>query len=146
MRRGATLGVTLIELIVVLAILGVIVGLAVPRVAGWADRLAVLRAADEVMAFYHRARFAAVFRSTRVRIAFAGDSISATAEGDSDSLLFWMRGPNRSGVALRASRSVIRLYPNGLGLGAANTKLVLRRGAAAESLTVSRLGRLKRWR
>jgi hypothetical protein len=48
-------------------------------------------------------------------------------------------------VSFRASRPVIRLYPNGFGLGAANTKIVLERGAAAESLTTSRLGRLKRW-
>ncbi len=54
-------------------------------------------------------------------------------------------GPARHGVTLTASRSVIRIYSNGMGLGAANTKLVVRRGAAAESLTTSRLGRLKRW-
>jgi hypothetical protein len=40
---------------------------------------------------------------------------------------------------------VIRVGPNGIGWGAANTQLILRRGAAAESLTTSRLGRLKWW-
>jgi hypothetical protein len=46
---------------------------------------------------------------------------------------------------MRVSRPVIRLSPVGLGLGGSNTKVVLYRGAAAESLTTSRLGRLKRW-
>jgi hypothetical protein len=48
-------------------------------------------------------------------------------------------------VGLDASRAVIRIDPTGLGYGAANSTIVLQRGAVAESLTTSRLGRLKRW-
>lgn len=141
MRRGFTL----IELAMVLVVIGVLTGLAGPRVAAYVDWLAVNRAEAETAAFYNRARIAAVYRAVRVRIAFAGDSLIAIAEGSVDSILGSTPGPERHGVALVASRAEIRLYPNGLGLGAANTKLVFRRGAAADSLTISRLGRIRRW-
>ena len=141
MRRGFTL----IEIAIVLVVIGVMAGLATPRIAGYMDRLAVRRAEDETAAFYNRVRIAAVYRAVRVRVGFSGDSLIAVAEGSVDSIVWRLPGPTQYGVALTASRPEIRLYPNGLGLGAANTKLVFRRGAAADSLTISRLGRLRRW-
>ena len=96
--------------------------------------------------FYHRARFAAIFRAQRVRIEFGQDSLRATLEGVEDSTFLVWPGPARHRVELTSSREVIRIHPNGFGWGGANTKLVVRRGMAAESLTTSRLGRLKRWR
>lgn len=130
----------------VLAIVGVLAALAVPRAAGWLDRLAVRRAADEVASFYQQARLAAIFRSQRVRLELGQDSLRAVLEGPSDSVFLRRMGPARHGVSLTATRGIIRVESNGLGFGAANTKLVLRKGLAAESLTTSRLGRLKRWR
>jgi prepilin-type N-terminal cleavage/methylation domain-containing protein len=141
MRRGFTL----IEMAIVLVVVGVMTALAAPRIAGYVDQLAVKRAEAETAAFYNRVRIAAVYRAARVRIGFSGDSLVAVAEGASDSIVGNIRGPTRFGVTLTASRPEIRLYPNGLGLGAANTKLVFRRGGAADSLTISRLGRIRRW-
>ena len=141
MRRGFTL----IEMAIVLVVIGVMIGLAAPRIAGYVDWLAVRRAEGETAAFYSRVRIAAVYRAVRVRIGFTGDSLIAVAEGAIDSIVGHIAGPTQYGVALTASRAEIRIYPNGLGLGAANTKLVFRRGNAADSLTISRLGRLRRW-
>ncbi len=141
MRRGFTL----IEMAMVLVVIGVLTGLTAPRIAKYIDWLAVHRAHDETAAFYNRARMASVYRAVRVRIGFSGDSLTAVAEGSIDSIIESMPGPTRYGVAFTASRAEIRLYPNGLGLGAANTKLIFRRGAAADSLTISRLGRIRRW-
>jgi len=138
-------GISLLEVVTVLAIVGVMMAIAVPRIASWTDRIAVERATGEVMAFYWRARMNAMFRGTRVRLEFNPDSLKAFFEGVTDSLFLGQPGPSRHGVSLRISRSVIRIYPSGLGLGAANSKLVFQRGAAAESLTTSRLGRMKRW-
>ncbi len=138
-------GVTLLELVTVLAVVGLLLLLAVPRIAGWADRLATQRAAAELVSFYTRARFSAIFRGSRVRLEFDADSLRAVSEGVRDSTLFVVLGPGRLGVNFTASRPIIRIGPHGFGWGAANTKLVVWRGAAAESLTTSRLGRLKRW-
>lgn len=47
------------------------------------------------------------------------------------------------GVALTTSRDSISFDLRGLGYGAANLTLVARRGLAAETLVVSRLGRIR---
>jgi len=139
MRRGFTL----IEMAIVLVLIGVLAGLAAPRLAAYVDRLAVRRAKDEIASFYHKARIAAVYRAVRLRVTFTDDSLLAVAEGSTDSIVWKAPGPARHGVAMTASRREIRLYPNGLGLGGANTKLLIQRGNAVDSLTISRLGRLR---
>ncbi|UCD23847.1 MAG: hypothetical protein JSW51_12560 [Gemmatimonadota bacterium] len=128
----------------VLTILALMTALATPRVAGWVDRLAVMRSAQEFSSFFNSARMGAVHWSSRIRINITRDSLIAIAEGKSDSVLIRVSGPAIHGVSLDVSRADIRLYPTGVGLGAANTRLVLQRGAFAETLTVSRLGRLRR--
>ncbi len=139
-------GFTFVEILLVLVCIGILAVLALPRVNAWSDRWAVGRATAETALFYQRVRFAAVVRSATIRIRFSPERLTAESETPTRRVIEALPGPARYGVRLRVSRSLIRLYPNGLGLGAANTKLVFRRGLAAESLTVSRLGRLKRWR
>ena len=136
---------TLPELVTILVVLGIVTALSVPRVVSWADRAAVRRSAGELAVFYQRARLEAMVRGSRVRVEFHADSVRAVLEDGSESVVLVRKGPSRHGVALAASRPVIRIHPNGLGAGGANTRLVLKRGASAESLTTSRLGRL-RWR
>jgi len=141
MRRGFTL----VELLVVLTVAGVLLALAAPRWSGQRDRLAVHRAGAEVAGFYAAARYAAIVRARMVRLEFAAGSLRAVYEGATDSTFLVRAGPGRHGVTLETSRSVIRIGPDGLGFGAANTRLVLRRGPAADTLTTSRLGRIRRW-
>jgi prepilin-type N-terminal cleavage/methylation domain-containing protein len=141
MRRGYSL----LELLVVLTLLGILLALLAPRWSGQRDRLAVHRATTEVASFYHAARYGAILRARPVRLEFAADGLRAVYESPGDSTFLERAGPARHGVALEATRSVIRIGPDGLGFGAANTRLVLRRGAAADTLTTSRLGRMKRW-
>ncbi|MBE0591670.1 MAG: prepilin-type N-terminal cleavage/methylation domain-containing protein [Gemmatimonadales bacterium] len=138
-------GVSLLELLVVLAVVATLLALAAPSFARVRDAMATDRAARELALFYAQARYGAILRATRVRIEFGADSLRAVYESVQDSVFILRPGPARHGVSLAASRSVIRIYPNGFALGAANTKLIVRRGAAAESLTTSRLGRMRRW-
>jgi prepilin-type N-terminal cleavage/methylation domain-containing protein len=139
MRRGFTL----IESVMVLTLAGVLLAILGPRLGKRLDRLAVTASVQEAAVFYGAARFGAIMRGSRVRIEFGADSLLAFYETDRDSLFLRRDGPVKNGVALSASRPVIWILPNGLGSGGANTKLVFRRGEAADSLTTSRLGRLK---
>jgi hypothetical protein len=53
-------------------------------------------------------------------------------------------GPAAAGVALRVTNPEIVFGPLGLGWGLANTRVELRRGSQIETITTSRLGRVKR--
>lgn len=133
------------ELVMATVVMGLVLLVAMPIARAWRDQSAVRLATSETMAFYHAARHAALVRGTRVRVRFAQDSLVAVFEGVRDSAFLNRPGPGVHGVTLTASRWEFRIHPNGLGRAGANTALVLRRGEAAESLTTSRLGRLRRW-
>jgi prepilin-type N-terminal cleavage/methylation domain-containing protein len=137
-------GFTLIEILIAIAVIGALLALAAPRFAGWMDRLAVMRSVQDFHAFYNAARAGAMYRSTKVRITIDPDSLMAVVEGHPDLVIVRVTGPATYGVSLQASRSVVRLYPTGVGLGAANTTVVLQRGRVADTVTLSRLGRLRR--
>jgi Tfp pilus assembly protein FimT len=138
-------GFSLLDLLIAIAVVSVLTAITVPRFAGVRDRLAAERAARDLVTFYRQARYAAIYRGTMVRMEFGAGALRAVYEGVTDSVFLERPGPAHRGVTLQASRSVIRIYPNGFGHGAANTKLVVRRGMAAESVTTSRLGRVKKW-
>lgn len=138
-------GFTLIQLLIALVVMSALTAVAVPRFASVRDRLAAERAARDLVTFYRQARYAAISRGTMVRTEFTPDTLRAVYEGVTDSVFLLRPGPTRHQVTLNASRPVIRILPNGFGYGAANTKLVVRRGMAAESVTTSRLGRVKKW-
>lgn len=138
-------GFTLAELIVVLAILSVLVALVGPRVGPALDRVATDRAARDVTTAMAVARTAAVMQGTRARVQFASDSIRIDREGPAGWQPFarWP-GPAAAGVALTVSNSEVVFSPLGIGWGAANTRVVLRRGSQTATITTSRLGRVRR--
>ena len=138
-------GVTLIELVIALVLVGFLCAILAPVAWRWSDRWSVGRAATEVSAFYHLARQSAILHGSFLRVEFGSDSLRAVLDDPPDSVVLALAGPGRHGVTLTATRPVIGIEATGFGWGAANTTLVIRKGAAAESLTTSRMGRLKRW-
>jgi Tfp pilus assembly protein FimT len=138
-------GFSLLDLLIAIAMVSVLTAITAPRFAAVRDRLATERAARDLVTFYRQARYAAIYRGSMVRIEFGADALRAVYEGVTDSVFLERPGPSQRGVIFRASRPMIRISPNGFGYGAANTKLVVRRGMAAESVTTSRMGRVKKW-
>ena len=61
-----------------------------------------------------------------------------------DTLLIRPLSAVHPGVTLEASRDSIAYAASGLGWGAANSTVVARHGVAAETVWVSRLGRVRR--
>jgi prepilin-type N-terminal cleavage/methylation domain-containing protein len=136
-------GFTLIEVVTVVLLVGILAAVGTPTMIHAFDRLAVARAVNETVSFYRTARLAAVLRGRRVRLEFSSDELRAVFEGSPDSTFLVVSGPAAHRVSLSASRASVRFQPTGLGHGGANTKLVLRRGDAADSLATSRLGRIR---
>ena len=137
-------GFALTELLWVVAVLAILSVIAWPGMHRMADRLAVRRAGNDLVAFYHHARFRAIFASQAVEMDFAADSLTARFAGGSATRFAVWPGPQALGVSFRTTRRRVQVQPTGVGWGAANTKLVLRRGAAADSFAISRLGRIRR--
>ncbi|HVA57880.1 MAG TPA: GspH/FimT family pseudopilin [Gemmatimonadaceae bacterium] len=140
MRRAA---MTLPELLLVLAMIGTLLALAVPPAAASADRAAVRAAARDIEALFVEARAEALARGAGAWVRF--DSVAGMVR---------LRVPGTGtrtravgslyGVAFSSSRDSMSYDGRGLGHGGANLTVVVVRGRARETLVVSRLGRVRR--
>lgn len=134
------------ELAIVLAIIGLLTALALPGWVRLLDRIAVERAASEVTTALAVARNGAVLRATRARLSIAADGLGVDEWGDRTWLPVWRwPGPTRHSVSLETSNGTVTFGATGIGLGTANTTVVLRRGSQTARITMSRIGRVKRW-
>lgn len=142
-RRG---GLTLLEALIVLTVLGVLVGLALPRARGAAARRAVRAAVRDVALLLSAGRQIAATSAHGAAVAFdeGGGAVRLVVAGDTVRTLDLAAV---HGVALEASRDSLAYDWRGLGVGAANLTVVVARPPAAETLYVSRLGRVRggRW-
>jgi prepilin-type N-terminal cleavage/methylation domain-containing protein len=135
-------GYTLLELVIVVTIIGILLAIAIPRTQLVLDRIAVHSAADDVRSLLTSAR----------TLALAGHSSVAVDIDSATGILRIRRGSevlmSRSvveahGVGLGRTRDSLAYDPHGLGHGAANLSIQLRRRAAAETVFVSRFGRVR---
>lgn len=141
MRRGFTL----IELVVVLAVLAVLATMTIPRCMPVVDWIATDGAARTMTTALAVTRTAAVLRGTRARLHIAADSLRI----DCDAAAGWepyarWAGPASSGVSLSVTNPDIVFGPLGIAWGLSNTRIILRRGSQSETITTSRLGRVRR--
>lgn len=138
MRRGFSA----IELTIVIGILGVLSAIAMPAMTRLVDRVRVRAAVTEIESLFGAARHAAIARGTpaSVEIDTALRTISVMLGGDT--LRKGQLGAEH-GVELGTNRSSMSYSPTGLGYGAANLSVVVRRSVAADTVVVSRLGRVR---
>jgi prepilin-type N-terminal cleavage/methylation domain-containing protein len=141
MRRGFTL----LELVVVLAIVAVLTTFAVSRLIPLVDWIAADGAARDVTSALAVTRTAAVLRGTRARLRIAPDSLRVDREGPAgwEPYARWA-GPASVGVTLTVSNPEVVFSPLGIAWGLSNTRIVLSRGSQIETITTSRLGRVRR--
>jgi Tfp pilus assembly protein FimT len=133
---------TLVELTLVVAIIGLSSMIAVRELQRYLDRLAVRNAVGEAATVIARARDEALAQRAIVslRIDTATSTLALRVRGET--LVRHALG-HAHGVSLSTSRDSIAFDVRGLGYGAANLTLVARRGSAADTLVVSRLGRVR---
>lgn len=136
-------GITLVELSITVALLGLMAGLTFPRFGDYRDRVAVDAATSSTLSLLATARHAAIRRATLTAVRFDTAGMSVLVVAGIDTL---EQRPLREvhGVTFTATRDSITFAPTGMGYGAANTQVILRRGNAADTIAVSRLGRARR--
>lgn len=135
-------GFTLPELLLALAVLGVAAGLALRGMAHLADGAAARAGAAEVRAAFALARALAVRRGERAAVRF--DTLTATVvvHQRSDTVLRRPLGVLYR-VRLSTTRDSAAYGATGVGYGGSNLRALVRRGTAAETVVVSRLGRVR---
>jgi prepilin-type N-terminal cleavage/methylation domain-containing protein len=131
---------TLLELLLCCAIIGIATGIAAPRVHATLDAFAVEGAARETINVFALARLAAL-RSGGASVQV--DTLTLTLNAGGRTVL-QRNIAQGNGVHMRVTMSQVRYAATGLGVGVSNGTIYLTRGAAAETVVVSRLGRARR--
>jgi type II secretion system protein H len=133
---------TLPELMLVLALAGILTGLALPHLSGAMDRIEVQGAANRLIAAHQRARIMAITRGQVVLLSIDSTRLTISLQGGTGSL--WSDiGPASAGVELSGPARQFTFSPGGITLGLSNATLQLTRGSATRTLVISRLGRIR---
>lgn len=140
--RGARPAVTLLELLMVLSVVGVLALITFPRAARYIDAIRVGSATREVVNSFTTARHLAIARGQRAAVHI--DPEQGTIEVTCDRERILIRDlVGQYGVALRSTRDSMAYDPIGIGYGAANLKVIITRGEAADTVIISRAGRVR---
>jgi prepilin-type N-terminal cleavage/methylation domain-containing protein len=133
---------TVIELTVTVCILCVLSAIAVPLAGKLLDRIRIRGAVVEIQALFSAARHIAIARSSQatVEVDTVAQAIYVTI--GADTLRKGEIGAEH-GVRLSTSRVRMSYAATGVGYGAANLSVVVRRNDSVDTVFVSRLGRLR---
>lgn len=133
---------TLPEQMLVIAVIGILVGIALPQLTRAVDRIEVDAAAGRLIAAHRRARIMAITRS-QVLVLSIDSSQLAIRSRDGGTVLWSEIGPVASHVTLPGPTRRFTFSPEGLTLGVSNASLQLTRGTSTRTVIVSRLGRIR---
>jgi hypothetical protein len=140
--RGRRRGATLIEQLWLLVLMGALAALTMTSGSALFAALDVAMAAEETVDLLALARDHAIATGDRTAVRFdvAGTRVVVHVGPDTIAVGDF----HGSGLTLAATRDSLSYAPSGLGVGAANLRLTLTRSARADTITVSRLGRVQR--
>ena len=135
-------GFTLPELMLSLAVAGLLLGIATPQLSGAMDRINVETVTSQIVGAHQRARMMAIARSQVLTLDIGPTQLSIAPQG-SDRSLWTAAGPADVGVTLAGPTRRVTFSPTGVSLGLSNASLVLSRGASVRTVVFSRLGRVR---
>jgi len=133
---------SLFEVVIVICVIGVLMTIVMPAGARLIDRIQVRGAVFDIESAFSSARHIAIARMSQptVEIDTAADAVYVTLGDDT---LRKRKVGAEHGVQLYTTRARMTYSATGLGYGAANLSVVVRRNSAVDTVFVSRLGRLR---
>ena len=136
------MGFTIIETTIVVAIAAALMAIGLPRAWIFVDRLEVRGAVTEIESMFSLARHVAIARGQQVTldIDVGARAISIRAGPE---LIRTREVGAAHGVLLVTNRTSITYSPIGVGYGASNFTMIVSRNRAADTIVVSRLGRVR---
>ena len=137
-RRGATL----IEQLWLLILTGSLAALAITSGGALFASLDVAMAAQETVDLLALARDHAIATGDRTAVRFDMSGTRVVVHAGPDTIA--IGDFHGRGLTLHATRDSLSYAASGLGVGAANLRVVLSRSTRADTITVSRLGRVQR--
>lgn len=140
---AARSGHTLVEVAIALAIVALVCGIAIPAGIALVHGAAVRAATGELVAALALARDRAIAEARPAAVHLDAAAGRALVVIDGDTVRAAALAATH-GVTLATSRDSLAYGAGGLGVGLANATVVLSRGASAETVRVSRLGRVRR--
>ena len=127
---------------VALCIMSVLTAIAVPEAGKLLDRIRVRGAVADIQALFGAARHIAIARSAQSTVEVDTARRTVYVSVGSDTVRRHDIGAEHD-VQLSASRVRMSYSPTGIGYGAANLSVVVRRSAVVDTVFVSRLGRVR---
>jgi len=138
-------GFTLPELLAVVAIMAILFSIVAPPLGRALDQAAVREGAERFAALHATTRQLAIARNALARLELDPATRMATLSVRRsptawDTVGSYPLGP----AALACSNPTMVFGPMGLGYGTSNTRVIFSQGSAADTVTTSRTGRLRR--
>ena len=133
---------TVCEITIALCVLSILSAIAMPGLGRLLDRIEVRSAAEDVVSIFSAARHIAIARGAQSTVDVDASSRSMQISvGDTIVRKRDIGAAHR--VELAATRARMSYAPTGIGYGAANLSVVVRRNGFADTVFVSRLGRVR---
>lgn len=135
-------GFTILETTLCVCLVSILTAIALPRFSRIVDAIEVRSAALAIETAFAAARHLAIARGAQasVDIDTAARVVSVRIGTDT---LRKVEFPRERAIQLQATRSSMSYSAIGVGYGAANLTVVVKRNAAFDSVVVSRLGRVR---
>ena len=132
----------IIELTIALVIAAILSAIALPRAGWFLDSMEVRGAVTEIDALFSLARHVAIARAVQASLDIdpARGVVSVHVGADT---IRKREVEEAHGVRLQSTRTSITYSQTGIGYGAGNLSLIVTRNLAADTIFVSRLGRVR---
>ena len=135
-------GATLIEVTLVVSIIALLTSIAISRAGPFVNSIEVRGSVTEITSMFSLARHVAIARGRQSVIDIDPASGTISIRSGIDTIVTRSVGAAH-GTVISTSRTSMTYTPTGVGYGAANFTMTVKRGTVVDTIVVSRLGRVR---